>query len=252
MSHRRRDVPGGLGLGLGLRTGGKSLLGGDTFSPPDVAGLTLWFDANDASTITESAGVVSDWADKSDNGFDVSNAGSATGPTYETAGSPHLLFDGSSNGFLSGSVTGIVPDQGAWAIVYDQDGVAVTFVVTLSAGTGTDVITVNDTSSVVGLFTRTAVEVPTVTIPTVNDIKAFIGDYDAIVSSVVTDQDEVTNSVALSGGTYVANPITNVSIGARGNNLVRLTGKIYEVCYYNIRPSAADKVALFEYFAEKW
>ncbi len=37
----------------------------DSFSPADISGLVLWLDASDASTITETAGAVSQWDDKS-------------------------------------------------------------------------------------------------------------------------------------------------------------------------------------------
>ena len=50
-----------LGVGLGINVGAAT----EAFSPEDIAGLTLWFDAADESTITESGGSVSQWDDKS-------------------------------------------------------------------------------------------------------------------------------------------------------------------------------------------
>jgi len=43
-----------------------------------VSGLEAWYDASDASTITESAGQVSQWDDKSANGRDLTTVGSNT------------------------------------------------------------------------------------------------------------------------------------------------------------------------------
>lgn len=39
--------------------------GGTSFTPTDISGLALWLDAADAATITQAAGAVSQWDDKS-------------------------------------------------------------------------------------------------------------------------------------------------------------------------------------------
>jgi len=54
---------------------------GASFSPDDIAGLQLWLDASDESTITESSGSVSQWDDKSGNGNHVSQGTAADQPT---------------------------------------------------------------------------------------------------------------------------------------------------------------------------
>ena len=56
---------------------------GAVFSPEDLS-PALWLDASDASTITESGGAVSTWADKSGNGYDVTQATAANKPTTGT------------------------------------------------------------------------------------------------------------------------------------------------------------------------
>jgi len=44
----------------------------DAFLPTDLgASLIAWYDANDPSTVTESSGQVTDWADKGANGYDL-------------------------------------------------------------------------------------------------------------------------------------------------------------------------------------
>lgn len=60
----------GLGLGLGLKLGGGGSGGGappSAFVPTDISGLSLWLDASDTATITQSGGAVSQWNDKSGN-----------------------------------------------------------------------------------------------------------------------------------------------------------------------------------------
>ena len=49
------------------------------FSPLDLS-PTLWLDASDESTITESGGAVSQWDDKSGNGYDLTQATAAAQP----------------------------------------------------------------------------------------------------------------------------------------------------------------------------
>lgn len=60
------------------------------FSPASVSGLTIWLDASDTSTVTTGATVT--WADKSGNGYDVSQSTGANQPSY-TSGQ-YLEFNG--------------------------------------------------------------------------------------------------------------------------------------------------------------
>jgi hypothetical protein len=66
----------------------KSVSGG--FEPTDLASLRAWYDASDATTITLDTGV-SNWADKSGNGYDVSQSDTGLQPSYTT--DLHLTFN---------------------------------------------------------------------------------------------------------------------------------------------------------------
>ena len=55
-------------------------------------GPTLWLDASDASTITESGNKVSQWSDKSGNGNDATQATGSLQPTYNATGN-YVEFD---------------------------------------------------------------------------------------------------------------------------------------------------------------
>ena len=59
------------------------LVNGAVFSPSYLANLALWLDASDTSTITQSAGAVSQWDDKSGND---NHAIQATGAKQPTTG----------------------------------------------------------------------------------------------------------------------------------------------------------------------
>jgi hypothetical protein len=55
-----------------------------TFSPSDLSPVA-WWDASDSSTITLASSAVSQWNDKSGNGWTLSQATSTKRPTYSTA-----------------------------------------------------------------------------------------------------------------------------------------------------------------------
>ena len=82
------------------------------FSPTSIGGCQLWFDASDTSSITPSSITtgtkVSQWNDKSGNARHMSNATSASQPTYSTsnvAGSlPSVYFTGSSDASTNANI----------------------------------------------------------------------------------------------------------------------------------------------------
>lgn len=67
---------------------------------PTEPSLSLWLDAADVMTITESDGAVSQWADKSGNGWHAIQGDTAAQPTYAAAGlngKGVVIFDGGSD-----------------------------------------------------------------------------------------------------------------------------------------------------------
>lgn len=67
-----------------LSTGSYTVDPPTLWKPSDLAtvSLVLWLDAQDYSTITESAGAVSAWADKSTSGWDATQANATLQPEY--------------------------------------------------------------------------------------------------------------------------------------------------------------------------
>ena len=74
---------------------------------PSLISTELWLDAADASTITESGGAITTWADKSGNNRTATADGN---PTYSATGmstsKPAVQLDGTGDAFVS-SITGI-------------------------------------------------------------------------------------------------------------------------------------------------
>ena len=72
--------------------------GAALWTPANLSGLSLWLDADDASTITESSGSISQWDDKSGNGNHATQSTASNQPTYgtQTINAKNVVhFDGS-------------------------------------------------------------------------------------------------------------------------------------------------------------
>jgi len=69
----------------------------NALTPPSIPNLAAWYDAADTSTITSSGGAVSQWNDKSGNGYNVTQGTGASQPGTGSAtsnGLNVLTFDG--------------------------------------------------------------------------------------------------------------------------------------------------------------
>lgn len=71
------------------------------FHPEEISGLSLWYDPQDASTITESGGKISQMDDKSSNGYDATQGTGANQPSYMTVGGiDSVVFDRSNSNYM--------------------------------------------------------------------------------------------------------------------------------------------------------
>jgi hypothetical protein len=89
------------------------------FSPKSVAGLTLWLDASDVSTITkDGSNLVSTWADKSGNTRNFTGAGAAK-PTWTAGGlngKDCITFDGAATYVARASAISTIVTTSAYEI----------------------------------------------------------------------------------------------------------------------------------------
>jgi hypothetical protein len=89
------------------------------FNPKTLAGLTAWWDASDAATITAVSGAVSVWADKSGNGRTLyqGTAGNRPATGTQTIGGRNALdFDGSNDCLLSGDPALVATNGAAYSV----------------------------------------------------------------------------------------------------------------------------------------
>jgi hypothetical protein len=99
---QRRQIEGYLAAKWGLRTNLPSThpfklvpAVTPTFTPLQISGCQLWLDAADATTLTLSGSNVTQWNDKSGNGY---NASGGISPAYSNSG---VVFDGSTMSLLT-------------------------------------------------------------------------------------------------------------------------------------------------------
>lgn len=107
-----------------LIEGGKSLAPAP-FDPLSIPSLEMWFDASDASTITESGGAVSQWDDKSGNGYDLTQATGANQPLTGSRtlnGLNVLDFNGTSH-YIYRSSTPTISQPNTTFLVFDADAI---------------------------------------------------------------------------------------------------------------------------------
>jgi hypothetical protein len=115
------------------------------FNPKSIAGLKVWLDATDSSTLTLNGSAVSEWRDKSGNAFHFSQAVANNQPAYTGTinGKAAVAFDGTNDGLDRTGVTNssIADSTGACAfLVYELSGTDSQYAAfkTSTAGSGHD------------------------------------------------------------------------------------------------------------------
>jgi hypothetical protein len=115
-------MPRAIGIGIGVNFGGRALPG---FSPSNL-NPALWLDASDTSTITASSGSVSQWDDKSGNGYNVTQATAANQPTTGSTtinGRNVISFDGGDSISYTATTVTLNQPNSVFAVVSSDSGV---------------------------------------------------------------------------------------------------------------------------------
>lgn len=235
----------------------------EVFSPVDLTGLTLWLDAADFNSITkDGSNRVSNWADKSGNGFDAEKSGAAR-PTFvvnQLNAKPVINFDGSHEMALTPSNT--TAGTGLWAIPgaantrfivsrrATESGTSETLL-NMSDGTRADLFSLYATVS--GSYTSknrgAAGGALTNGGNTLTNFNIFRDRFDGTIN----------NFNAVNGGTEVTNALASVStginsgdIGASNAGNLMLTGDEAEIIIYDSSLSVADSLLVETYLSNKW
>ena len=230
---------------------GSNVIFGAFSSPTDISGLQLWLDASDSSTIIENGGTVSQWNDKSGNGYNVSQGTASNQPTYTASAlnsKSVVRFDGNdelTNG--SATVVGGSTNRTVFVVFNSTGGSATSYGVTLGDSTST--------GQTFGVSKEIAVRVNggyrtwTTAVDSTHAIVTIVLD-----GTSTTDLSAWKNGSSLtasSTGTQTINTAAGIIIGngTAGGNLV---GDVAEIIVYNSALSTSDRESVESYLSTKW
>ena len=211
--------------------------------------LELWLDASDiSSVIKDSSNKVSQWADKSGNGVNVSQSDSAKQPTFTASGLnnlPTLTFDG-SNDYLTSSSMDITQPYSAFLVAKTTGGSGKQYLFdgATSNNSHRSLISLNNGGKVQlwsGSWGNSNVNTPSGYFT----IAAVFNSTSGLVSingSAVTGLSTGTGSLQ-SGIRIGANYLANVDF---------LSGNIAEVLIVNGAFNNEDRQKMEGYLANKW
>lgn len=234
MSRRRRLIS--FGNGLSIRQG-----------------LTLWLDASDTSTITDSSGSVSVWADKSGNDIDATQGTGSAQPTtgVQTAnGKNVLVFDGTNDYMDIGSgIYGLPNDDNTIFIVSRLNAAGIQERVMSMGVSGSSRQTVGYTGAGDAFFVNNSVFDQVIA-------GATIGQFNVLTCF----KNGTTQSISINGGTAVTDTagtntagVNQARIGTNpAVNADFLDGAVGEIIAYNRVLSASEISLVNSYLINKW
>jgi len=226
-----------------------------SFIPPDIGSCNLWLDGKDASTITLSGSSVTQWNDKSGNGYNaVGTAGSY--PTYNsTTGA--LTFNSSFLNVASSTLTTSTTQSGFFvaSITSPASSGSINTVIGPSPGSVGGLQIRFDSSFMRFLNAGiTSYVTSTLTTPNATTSAGLTQLFGYVMSAGATSPYQ--NGVALSTGTVATLGGSNhVMLGARGtigSTIEYLTGTICEVVLYSTALSTTQRQQIEGYLIWKW
>ena len=240
---------------------GNALLSSFT-APMTISGLRLWLDANAASTITQSGGAVSQWNDKSRNGFNFTQATGSMQPLTSADsmnGKNVIKFDGTDDS-LSCNTAGLMTlgqSANTLIVVYKFNAIP--------TGTGMRLVTGTPdggstrfgvlwygTSSAVGGLNNTSFTFVSSGISGANTSPSkLIHSYDG----ATTLSETYNNNTAGTGAGAATALLTNMLLGcvaSGAGGAESLNGSIAEIIAYNKALSAGELTSINSYLSSKW
>jgi hypothetical protein len=213
-----------------------------TWTPADIT-TALWLDAADASTITEVGGLVSQWDDKSGNGYDVTQVTGSKQPVTgaTTIGGLNVIKADGVDDFMANI---LYPNQSQPFIrlfVFKSDTGSGGQHIISSTSSSQKISFIQGSTNFIGMFgTSSVISSVTVTTDTTIISNAFNG-----TSSIL----RVNGGSDVSGNTGVVTA-TGITIGASNTGGLNFGGDIGEVIE---APYTFDNMQKLEgYLAHKW
>ncbi|CAB4213862.1 Concanavalin A-like lectin/glucanases superfamily [uncultured Caudovirales phage] len=234
------------------------------FTPNMLGGCSLWLDASDATTITkDGSNLVSQWNDKSINGYNATQATGAKQPTYTAAGisgKSVLTFDGTDDYMAANDIASIMSGS-------DKEATIFLVGTTTSAATTQYPYFFGNSGAanpLLGLkYNSSAFEVVksddagTLLNPSGGTVVSnAVNIQGAVISGTTVDfyqnGTKIINAGNLDVGTTTINNFTIGSANFGGSPALYLSGKIAELIIYNRALSAIEITSVTQYLNAKY
>lgn len=231
------------------------------FSPLDLT-PQLWLDADDASTITSSSGNVSQWNDKSGNGYHVTQATGTAQPKTGTVtrnGRNVLDFDGTDDRLLRETDTALGRNVTGLTVYWVGSFAIGGQAISIAVGTSETLVRVNSGFSSATISGRTldtdAIAVASSTTLTAGPWYAncSVFDYANTDLNLYVNRTADASNTSYQTATTTSNTDSlRLSIGSGVTNASYLDGQIAEILVYHSAHSSTDREKVFDYLDGKW
>ena len=221
------------------------------FQPIDIGGCALWLDAADSSTITLSGSNVKTWADKSGNGYNLSQSSAGNRPTYSNG---VVNFNAASSNSMSNTSTNVFGATGTVFIVMNIQSTTSTMR-PFSIGNGNTYITFDSANAATasyynntsGYFSASNQSAST----TGNRHIRMVQRNGSVVPRYSVNGGTITN---MESADVVVSSTMHITVGTGGSfaTTAFLTGHIAEIIGYTSYLSDSDIRQVEGYLARKW
>ena len=235
----------GFGFGFPRR------LGSAGWTPAALA-PQIWYDASDATTVTLNGSTVSQWSDKSGNGFDAVQATATSQPTYNATtynNKPALVFDGVDDILRTSSAIGVSgSNPRTFAFVARIPGAPRGSVI--QVGTQTNLRAFGRDYGGTGILYHWASDLPW-SVPTI------AANYQELMQSTGSVSSGYRNGSLIASGNYALNTFNSI-LYLGGRSLPDFSSTFYgtivfaEVLVFLKVLSTEERQQLEGYFAWKW
>jgi hypothetical protein len=235
----------------------------DAFTPLSISGLTLWLDASDTGTITESSNSVSQWDDKSGNTNHATQGTGAAQPitntrtqnslnTIDFNGSTHYMDANGAVGVMSGDDTPFTMFVAMEPDDYAPTATAYAFVAGGNSGDNVPELPSYYYNGSTTSGRRNATDNSYKSFTSTANFQVITYEFPGTTLTAYTDTTKELDAVA--HNTTGAVTLNRLTIGAQGRttNFNFYDGKIGEILIYDSALSDANIAAVQAYLISKW
>jgi hypothetical protein len=226
-----------------------SLDSASPWTPADIL-TAAWYDAADTETLTESAGAVSQWDDKSDNARHATQSSSALRPVsgIKTIGGKNAVdFNAANTQFLNMPAFDVIGKE-VWSVFFIDDYTTSASQLLLGAG-GNVQIGVNSANTTLRLWAATnPYSADTVSTATVPVATPTVGGW---LAHTDTKKFSINGVLETTTNTYISPRTLSPTYIGRGQ-YAYMDGAIGEIVITDATLSLQDRQKLEGYLAHKW